>query len=63
MRDLQKIYAECVQECKNANLPVQYDKVIDVGELTERLDSAYGCCVIDRVEDNYFIYSSKTFKR
>lgn len=56
MRNLQEIYKECVQECKNAKIPIRDDKVIKVySENDEFLDS-YGICTVHKLNITFDIY-------
>lgn len=56
MRNLQKIYYECVQECKNAKIPIRDNKVIKIGLMTDELEDFYGVCYKELNNEGFSIY-------
>lgn len=57
MRDLQKIYKECVQECKDAGIPIRDDKVLSISVGTEEeMINDYGLCYVNEQDLTFEMY-------
>lgn len=63
MRNLQEIYKECVQECKDAYIPIRDDKVISIEVENKDEVGYYGACDITHSDNNliFNIYINSLF--
>ena len=56
MRDLQKLYKECVQECKDANIPIQSNRVFKIKYTDYKPEKHWGFCVRNKEKMTFSIF-------